>query len=101
MAGLGKECEHLTFYRNERRTAKAMAPAGEPVAVYRQLHHANVHGGVVMCHLVGRHRIMGAVSEETTLATTVLKVVSRSRPVHRSRQRQGVDYKSRAAKTMI
>ena len=44
---------------------------------------------------------MGAVSEETTLATTVLKVVSRSRPVHRSRQRQGVDYKSRAAKTMI
>jgi hypothetical protein len=83
MAGLGKECEHLTFYRNERRTAKAMAPAGKPVAVYRQLHHANVHGGVVMCHLV------------------VLKVVSRSRPVHRSRQRQGVDYKSRAAKTMI
>lgn len=55
----------------------------------------------VLCQLVGRHRIMGAVSEETTLATTVLKVVSRSRPVHRSRQRQGVDYKSRAAKTMI
>ena len=46
---------------------------------------------VVLCQLVGRHRIMGAVSEETTLATTVLKVTIRSRPVHRSRQRQGVN----------
>ena len=55
----------------------------------------------VLCQLVGRHRIMGAVSEETTLATTVLKVTIRSRPVHRSRQRQGVDYKSREARTMI
>lgn len=59
--------------------------------IYKQLHHASVHGGVVMFHLVGRHRIMGAVSEETTLATTVLKVTIRSRPVHRSRQRQGVN----------
>ena len=59
--------------------------------IYKQLHHASVHGGVVMFHLVGRHRIMGAVSEETTLATTVLKVTFRSRPVHRSRQRQGVN----------
>ena len=73
-----------------------MAAAGRYNAYY------TVHAyKVVLCQLVGRHRIMGAVSEETTLATTVLKVVSRSRPVHRSRQRQGVDYKSRAAKTMI
>jgi hypothetical protein len=36
---------------------------------------AGVQRGGGLFHLIGRHRIMGAVSDETTLVMTVLKVV--------------------------